>query len=100
MSDLQIPSTITVVVQNFLLVSQNSTQNESTDEPLNTSKAPKTISDIKTEIRKLNKAQDILNLEKFGPLQSDSVVIIVQVFILFAKVDKLSFFRTLSLKVL
>jgi hypothetical protein len=37
------------------------------------------ISDIKRNIERYNEYQTILNEEAFGPLQNDSVVIVIQV---------------------
>jgi alpha-1,6-mannosyl-glycoprotein beta-1,2-N-acetylglucosaminyltransferase len=42
-------------------------------------RAPLNISDIRRNIERYNDAQQVLNEEVFGPVQNDSLIIVVQV---------------------
>lgn len=71
----QLLSVVPVHLHKFLLplnISANSTAPPPLPPPYN-------ISSIKEAIKQLNSAQVVLNEDIFGPLQSDSLVIVVQV---------------------
>jgi len=45
----------------------------------NGGRTPLNISDIRRSIERYNEAQQVLNEELFGPVQNDSLIIVVQV---------------------
>ena len=45
----------------------------------NGGRTPLNISDIRRNIERYNDAQQVLNEEQFGPVQNDSLIIVVQV---------------------